>query len=68
MTGDFVESRGPSPRASDGPLPASSRTLPIVFTIELLAESRRPHSLRYTVATAPQTPLMRSRKTLAPLD
>jgi hypothetical protein len=35
MIGNSVESSGPSPRASGATLLASSRTLPVVFTIEL---------------------------------
>jgi hypothetical protein len=38
---NFVESRGPSLRASGAPLPASSRMLPVVFTIELPIETSR---------------------------
>jgi hypothetical protein len=34
-----VESHGLSPRASGALLPASSRTLPIVFTIKILTET-----------------------------
>jgi hypothetical protein len=44
-----------------------SRSLSVVFTIELPTETSRASSLRYTVVVAPQTRLMRSRKTLAPL-
>jgi hypothetical protein len=40
-TSNSIESRGPFPRASGAPLPASSRTLPTVFTIELPAETLR---------------------------
>jgi hypothetical protein len=40
-TNNSVESCGPSPCASGAPLPASSRTLPVVFTIELPTETPR---------------------------
>jgi hypothetical protein len=41
VPGNSVESHRPSPRASGGSLPASSRKLPTVFNIELLAKTSR---------------------------
>jgi hypothetical protein len=63
----FVESRGPSPRASGSPLPAPlGRSLPSPLS-SFRSKSRGPRSLRYTVEVVTQTRLSRSRKTLAPL-
>jgi hypothetical protein len=40
-TSNSAESHGPSPHTSGAPLPASSRTLPVIFTIELPDETPR---------------------------
>jgi hypothetical protein len=62
-----VESRGPSPRASGAPLPASLRRSLLSPLSSFRPKRRGPCSLRYTVAVVTQTRLSRSRKTLAPL-
>jgi hypothetical protein len=56
-----------SPHASGALLLTFSRMLPVVFTIELPHKYRGSRFLRYTVAPTPQTWLVWSRKTLAPL-
>jgi hypothetical protein len=45
----------------------SSRTLPVVFIIELPTETPQASFLWYTVAVVTQIQLSRPRKTLAPL-
>jgi hypothetical protein len=62
-----VESRGPSPRASGAPLPASLRRSLLSPLSSFRPKRRGPCSLRYTVAVVTQTRLSRSRKTLAAL-
>jgi hypothetical protein len=64
---NFVESRGPSPRTSGAPLSTPLGRSPSSPLSSFRPKRRRPHSLRYTVATVTQTRLSRSRKTLAPL-
>jgi hypothetical protein len=64
-TSNSTESHGHSPCASGVPLPTSSQTLPVVFTIEVLGVTMQPRSLWYTVAAATQTWLSRSHNTLA---
>jgi hypothetical protein len=64
---NFVESRGPSPHASDAPLLAPlGRSSPSPLS-SFRPKRRGPRSLRYTVAVVTQTWLSLSRKTLAPL-
>jgi hypothetical protein len=65
---NFVESHGPSPRASGAPLPAPLGRSPSSPLSSFRSKRRGPRSLRYTVASVTQTRLSRSRKTLAPLD
>jgi hypothetical protein len=64
---NFVESRGPSPRASGAPLPAPLRRSPPSPLSRFRPKRRGPRSLWYTVAAVTQTRLPRSCKTLAPL-
>jgi hypothetical protein len=64
---NFVESRGPSPRASGAPLPAPLGWCPPSPLTCFRLKHHGPRSLRYTVATVTQKRLSRSRKTLAPL-
>jgi hypothetical protein len=62
-----VESRGPSPPASDALLPAPLGRSQLSPLSSFRPKRRGPRSLRYTVAAVTQTQLSRSRKTLAPL-
>jgi hypothetical protein len=64
---NFVESRGPSPRASGAPLPAPLGRSPPSPLSSFRPKRCGPRSLRYTVAAVTKTRLSRSRKTLAPL-
>jgi hypothetical protein len=64
---NFVESHGPSPRASGPPLSAPLGRSPSSPLSSFLPKRRGPHSLRYTMAAVAQTWLSRSCKTLAPL-
>ena len=64
---NFVESHGPSPRASGAPLLAPLGRSPPSPLSSFRPKRRGPRSLRYTVAAVTQTRLSRSRKTLAPL-
>jgi hypothetical protein len=64
---NFVEGRGPSPRASGAPLPAPLGRSPLSPLSSFRPKRCGPHSLRYTVAAVTQTRMSRSRKTLAPL-
>jgi hypothetical protein len=63
-----VESHGPSPHASGSPLLALSDTPRRLHYRASDRKCRGPRSLQYTVAAVTQTRLLRSRKTLAPLD
>jgi hypothetical protein len=62
-----IESRGPSPRASDASLPAPPVRSPPSPLSSFRPKRRGPRSLRYMVAAVTQMRLSRSRKTLAPL-
>jgi hypothetical protein len=62
-----VESRGPSPRSSGAPLPASLGRSPPSPLLSFRPKHCGPRSLRYTVSVVTETRLSRSRKTLAPL-
>ena len=64
---NFVESRGPSPRASGATLPDPLGRSPSSPLLSFQPKRRGPHSLQYTVGAVTQTRLSRSRQTLAPL-
>jgi hypothetical protein len=67
QSSNFVESCGPSPRASGAPLLAPfRRSLPSPLS-SFRPKRRMPGSLQYMVAVVTQTRLSRSRKTLTPL-
>jgi hypothetical protein len=67
QSSNSVESQGPSPRTSGGPLLAPLKlSLPSPLS-SFQPRRHRPRSLQYTVAVVTQTRLSRSRKTLAPL-
>jgi hypothetical protein len=67
-TSNSIESRRPSPRTSGAPLPASSWTLPAVFTIELPAEILRASFLLVHGGGCDKNSVVIVRKTFAPLD
>jgi hypothetical protein len=64
---NYVESRGPSPRASGAPLSAALGRSPPSPLSSFRPKRRGPRSLRYTVLVVTQTRLSRSHKTLTPL-
>jgi hypothetical protein len=65
---NFVESHGPSPRASGAPLSTPlGRSLPSPLS-SFRPKRHGPRSLQYMVAAVTQTRLSWSRKTLAPLS
>jgi hypothetical protein len=64
---NFVERRGPSPRAKDAPLPAPLGRSPSSPLSSFRPKRCGPRSLRYTMAVVTQTRLSQYRKTLAPL-
>jgi hypothetical protein len=66
-SGNSVESRGPSPRASGAPLPAPLGRSPPSPLSSFRPKCHGPRSLCYTVAAVTQTQLSRSRKTPDPL-
>jgi hypothetical protein len=66
-TSNSIESRGPSPRTSGATLLAPLGRSPPSSLSSFWPKRHESRALRYTVETAPQTRLMRSHKTLAPL-
>jgi hypothetical protein len=66
-TSNFVESREPSPRASGSLLPTPIRRSSSSSLSIFCLKHRGPRSHLYTVAAAPQTQFMWSRKTLSTL-
>jgi hypothetical protein len=66
-TGNSIESRAPSPRASGAPIPDSLGRSLLSSLSSFRTKCHEPCSLRYMVVATPQTWLEWSRKNLTPL-
>jgi hypothetical protein len=67
QTCSSIYSHGPSPHAIGAPLPASLGCSSSSSLSSFCTKRHLPHSLRHSVAATPQTRLVWSHKTLAPL-